>query len=83
MAADPKSDWLAEHHEDVVMVGMIDLMRLVARLGQVAEHVGDLSGPGRMLQQTRAIAGLCVHDLPAMEAVLPPEALEIIAEEIC
>lgn len=83
MAADPKTGWLEEHHEDVVMVGMIDLMRLVARLGQVAEHIGDLSGPERMIQQNKAIAGLCGHDLPAMEAVLPLEALEIIAEEIC
>jgi hypothetical protein len=76
------SSWLAEHQDDVVMVGMLDLMRITARLGQVAEHIGELSGPERMTQQTLAIAGLCRHDLPALEAVLPREALEIIAEEI-
>ena len=75
--------WLEEHQDDAVIVSMIDLMRLTARLGQVAEHINGLSGPERMQQQTRATRGLCEHDLPRLEAVLPAEALEIIAEEIC
>ena len=82
MAADPKTDWLAEHGEDVVMVGMFDLMRLVARLAQLAEHLGK-SGDTRVAwRQEQAIRGLCETELPALEAVLPREALEIIAEEI-
>jgi hypothetical protein len=82
MAADPKSDWLAEHQDDAVMVSMIDLMRLVARLGQVAERLGKTVDTRVAWRQEQAIRALCETDLPALEAVLPLEALEIVAEEI-
>jgi hypothetical protein len=68
--------WLDEHQDDAVIVGMLDLMRLTARLSQIAERPGD--SPAR----EKAIRRLCDTDLPRLEAVLPPEALEIVAEEI-
>jgi hypothetical protein len=74
--------WLGEHQDDVVMVGLLDLMRLTARLSQVAEHLGKTTGTRRAQQQEQAIRALCETELPALEAVLPPEALAIVAEEI-
>jgi hypothetical protein len=82
MAADPMTAWLEEHQDDAVMVGLLDLMRLVGRLGQVAEHFGEAYDPERAQRQMIALKGLCDRELPALEAVLPHEALEIIAEEI-
>lgn len=82
MAADPMADWLEEHEDDAVMLSMIDLMRLVARLGQVAEHFGEAYDPEKSLRQMIALKGLCDSELPRLEAVLPMEALEIITEEI-
>jgi hypothetical protein len=76
------SSWLEEHQDDVVMIGMLDLMRLVGRLGQVAEHFGEAYNPEKALRQMIALKGLCDSELPRLEAVLPKEALEIITEEI-
>lgn len=82
MSADPAAAWLEEHQHDAVMIGMLDLMRLTARLAQVAEHFGEDYDPEKALRQMLALKGLCDNELPALEAVLPREALEIISEEI-
>lgn len=79
---DPMNAWLEEHQDDVVMVGVIDLMRITSRLGQIAEHLGQDAGTRVAWRQEQAIRALCETDLPALEAVLPHEALEIVAEEI-
>lgn len=75
-------EWLAEHEEDALIVGLLDMMRLAARLAQVAEHFGDAYDPEKALRQMTALKTLCEVELPRLEAVLPPEALAIVAEEI-
>jgi hypothetical protein len=74
--------WLEEHQGDAVMISMLDLMRIVARLGQVAEHFGEAYDPDKAQRQMRALKGLIDTGLPVLEAALPPEALEIVTEEV-